>query len=60
MTPAQMFDQAQAWLFRIATFALALMVAVAALKLIGIQIPVRSIGHVELAYLSGALWLLRK
>jgi hypothetical protein len=36
------------------------MLAVTALKLIGVQIPLRAIGHVELAYLCGALWLLRK
>ena len=60
MNAQQVFDLVQSWLFRVATFILVLMLAVTALKLIGVQIPMRSIGHVELAYLCGALWLLRK
>lgn len=60
MNAHQVFDQVQAWLFRIATFILILMLAVTALKLVGVQIPLRSIGHVEMAYLAGALYLLRK
>ena len=60
MSAAQIVDQVQTWLFKIATFVLILMLAVTALKLVGVTIPVRSIGHVELAYLAGALYLLRK
>lgn len=36
------------------------MLTTTTLKLVGVSIHVRAIGHVELAYLCGALWLLRK
>ncbi len=60
MNAQQTFDLIQSWLFRIATFVLVLMLTTTALKLVGVSIPIRAIGHVELAYLCGALWLLRK
>jgi hypothetical protein len=60
MNAQAVIAQIKHWLFEIATFVLVLMLAVTALKLIGVQIPLRAIGHVELAYLCGALWLLRK
>jgi hypothetical protein len=52
--------QIKGYLFDIATFVLVLMLAVTAIKLLGVNVPIRSVGHVELAYLCGALWLLRK
>lgn len=50
------------WLFEITTVCLLLLLAVTALKttgLVNINI-LRSIGHVEIAYLCGALYLLKK
>lgn len=54
--------QLKGWLFEITTVCLLLLLAVTALKTTGLVNinALRSIGATELAYLCGALWLLRK
>ena len=37
--------------------ALLAMIAVILLRQFGVVLPIRSMGHVELAYLAGAYWL---
>lgn len=39
--------------------AILLMIAVALLQAFGVRLPIRGLGHVELAYLAGAYWLVK-
>ena len=60
MNAQQVIAQIKHWLFEIAGIALLFMLAIAAAKAAGLPITWRSIGHVELAYLAGAYYLIRK
>lgn len=57
MTAQQVIAQIIAWLRT--AIALLILVSIAAelVRILGVQLPIRSIGHVELAYLAGAYWL---
>ena len=57
MNAQAVIAQIRGYLFDIATFVLVLMLAVTAIKLLGVNVPIRSVGHVELTYLCGALYL---
>lgn len=50
------------WLYKITSLSLLLLLAATAVKATGlVNVPfLRGIGHVEIAYLCGAFWLLRK
>ena len=47
-------------LFDLITICLLLLLAAVVLRTLGLNLPIHNIGHVELAYLAGSLYLLRK
>ena len=51
---------AKLWLMEISTLALLLLLVAVVLHALGVNIPIHNLGHVELAYLCGALYLLKK
>lgn len=53
-------DLAISWLRTATLVFLLVMLGAALLKLVGVTLPLRTVGHVELAYLAGAYWLLTK
>ncbi len=57
MTAQQLASQIIAWLRT--AIALLILVSIAAelVRTLGVQLPIRSLGHIELAYLAGAYWL---
>ena len=57
MTIDQAVNQAISWLRRVVLFVILACLAVTLIKIFGVSIPIRSPGHVELAYLAGAYWL---
>ena len=48
------------WLTKINVVALLLLLSAVTLHALGINLPLHGIGHVELAYLAGALYLIRR
>ena len=48
------------WLMEVSIVALLLLLVAVVLRALGVNIPIHNNGHVELAYLSGALYLIRK
>lgn len=61
MTADHVYANIIRWLAMIIALALYLALAVVLIRAFGITLPIRAtIGHVELAYLAGAYWLLRK
>lgn len=59
MNAQQIMSAATSWLRTFVVFMVLLMVAAELARALGIQIPIRTVGHVELAYLAGATWLTR-
>ena len=57
MTVDQAISQVTKYARQAILIALLIMLAVILLKQFGVTLPIRSIGHVELAYLAGAYWL---
>lgn len=57
MTAQQLASQIIAWLRT--AIALLILVSIAAelVRTLGVQLPIRSLDHIELAYLAGAYWL---
>jgi hypothetical protein len=47
------------WMRLIALVLLLITLVVVLLRSFGVSIPLRGLGHVELAYLAGAYWLTR-
>ncbi len=45
------------WFRRVILAMLLASVAIVLLKAFGVVIPIRTLGHIELAYLAGAYWL---
>lgn len=59
MNAQQVINQAISWLRTFVTAMVLLMVAAELARALGVQLPIRTLGHVELAYLAGATWLTR-
>lgn len=59
MNANQIVSQVIAWLKTAIAAMLLLSIAVVLVKMFGVTLPIRTIGHVELAYLAGAYWLTR-
>jgi hypothetical protein len=57
VTIDQAANQIIAWLRKAVLVVLLISLAVILLKTFGVQLPIRTLGHVELAYLAGAYWL---
>lgn len=59
MTPAAAISTAMAWLRTAVALLILLSITVILAKAFGFVIPLRTPGHIELAYLAGAYWLVR-
>lgn len=59
MNPNQIVSQITAWLKTAIVLLILVSLAVILLRAFGVTIPIRTIGHVELAYLAGAYYLTR-
>jgi len=57
MTIDQAVNQAISWLRKAVLVILLASLAVILLKTFGVSLPIRTLGHVELAYLAGSYWL---
>jgi len=51
--------QATKYLKQGIVIALLFVLAVTILKIFGVTVPIRTPGHIELAYLAGAYWLIK-
>lgn len=59
MTPAAIASQITSWLRIAVVIILLVCLLTAAARALGFILPIKTIGHVELAYLAGAYWLLK-
>ncbi len=57
MNAQQVASQITGWLRTAILIMLLVTLAVVLLRSFGISIPLRGLGHIELAYLAGAYWL---
>lgn len=57
MTADAIASQITAWLRKAILLLLLITLAVILVRAFGIVIPVKTLGHIELAYLAGAYWL---
>ena len=57
MTADAIVSQITGWLRKAILLLILVTLAVILLKAFGIVIPLRTLGHIELAYLAGAYWL---
>lgn len=57
MTAEAIVSQITAWLRKAILLLILITLAVILLKAFGVAIPLRTLGHIELAYLAGAYWL---
>ena len=57
MTADAIVSQITAWLRKAILLLLLVTLAVILVRAFGIVIPIRTLGHIELAYLAGAYWL---
>ncbi len=57
MTADTMLAEIVRWLRLAALLMILVTLVVVLLKAFGIGIPIRTLGHIELAYLAGAYWL---
>ena len=57
MTADAIVSQITGWLRKAILLLILVTLAVILLKAFGIVIPIRTLGHIELAYLAGAYWL---
>lgn len=57
MTAQQVIAQIIAWLRTAIALLILASIAAELVRVLGVQIPLRSPGHIELAYLAGAYWL---
>lgn len=60
MTVDQAVSVAMTWLHRIIGIALLVLIAATIIKFYGVRLPIPTVGHEVLAYLSGAYYLARK
>lgn len=59
MNPSQIAAQIISWLKIAIVMMILVSLAAILLRAFGITIPLRTIGHIEIAYLAGAYWLVR-
>lgn len=57
MTADAIVSQITAWLRKAILLLILITLAVIIVRAFGIVIPIRTLGHIELAYLAGAYWL---
>jgi hypothetical protein len=57
LTAQQIASQVISWLRTAVALLILASIAAELARVLGIQIPLRSPGHIELAYLAGAYWL---
>lgn len=59
MSPQAIVAQIAAWLRQLILFLLLASAALLLLRAVGVALPIRTLGHVELAYIAGVYWLTR-
>ena len=57
MTADAIVSQIAAWLRKAILLLILVTLAVILVRAFGVVIPIRTLGHIELAYLAGAYWL---
>lgn len=60
MTLDQAWTHTRTWLVRIVSVVILALIAISILRHFGVSLPIRPMGHVELAYLAGAFWLVTR